>query len=231
MGFDEVLAKAGSDLEAEARLLLEYMHTRHKQTIHCVRDFFESVLPSEGDADCKRILIVEENGYDWTAGVFFKKLDGKEICDELWFDPSELALDTAHIPHRAYMQRRCRYFVNAFFEHLHRCQDENQRTTTGLARLSDDRLRASLELRRRQAVSNRLTSKLDLFCLHPVTPEKDCGRVGFVANNLSEEMSTTLAKNAKLVSAAPDQIETEEGGAMDAIRAMLEKRLGGLGNE
>lgn len=224
-GFDKVLIEAGIDVQKEAELLLEYMHTRHKQTLQAIEDFFSEIAPHDGQGNIRRILIVEENAYDWTEGLFFKKLDNKKVCDELWFDPSELALSTSRIPHRVYMHRRCRYFVNAFFEHLSRCQDENMRTTTGLAHLSDERLKSSLELRRRQAMSNRLASRLDLFCLHPVSGDPQSGRTGFVGNNLSDDLSAALVKNAKLVPASPDQIEEKERASIDMLKALLGGRL------
>ena len=203
-GFDSVLKESGADVRKEAELLIEYMHTRHKQVVNAIADFFKSVLGPEKQSGCKRILIVEEDAFDWTSGLFFRKLDNKKVCDELWFDPSELGLSTSKIPHRVYMHRRCRYSLNAFFEFLHRCQEERSRTSTGLARLSDDHLRALLELRRRQAASNRLARRLDLFCLHPLSESDESGRTGFVASNLSDRMSTTLVEHAKIVSASPD---------------------------
>ncbi|MBN2129577.1 MAG: hypothetical protein JW741_08770 [Sedimentisphaerales bacterium] len=215
-GFDEILRNTNVDLNKEASTLIEYLHTRHRQVVHIVSDVFQQALQEGPDHNVKRILIGEADRYDWTAGVFLEKLDDPDICDELWLDPSELAFTTTRIANRAYMQRRSRYFLDAFFEFLANCQDQEKLTTTGMARLSQMELQGRLELRRRQAMGARLDSKLDLFCLPPRSSRGEEGRVGFVGPNLTEEISRKMVNGAQLI-AGSEAVEDEK----DVLEALM----------
>jgi len=203
-GFDKIHDRAGLDVVHEAELLMEYMQARHRQVVQVAAELFADAQRH----GLSRIVIVEGELYGWTSGVFIEQLDTSDVCDELWYDPTEQGLTTSRIPFRSYMWRRCRYFLDNFFDFVAKCQDEEKRTATGLARYPDSRVRHILELRRRQVMAARLSEKLDLFCLPPLADGQG-GRIGFVGASVSPELSTQIVGNVKLVTASPDLIEED----------------------
>lgn len=145
-GFDQILVGEHRNLEEDAEVLIEYMQARHRQVAGIIQSFF-AMLPDRHGKPYRKILILEQQEFNWTEGLFLKKLDDPAICDELWFDPSELSWNTQAITNCVYMHRRCRYFIDAFFHALYVSEDEGARTNIGLARLDDDELKAMLDLR------------------------------------------------------------------------------------
>ncbi len=220
-GFDDMLKRAGADLDKEAQLLIEYVHCRHKQVKNVVQDLFSRINPQRDGRPLSRVIVTEGSPYSWTSGTFLGGLDDPELCDELWIDPSESGLETKRIPYLAYMQRRSRYYLDAFFSFLYTCQDEEKMTVTGAARYSDADILRLLELRRRQAVSNRLASKLDLSCLEPRSKDGKAGRVGFVGPHFPENTSQKLVQAARIVKSSsavgPNDFDD------DALRKLLLK--------
>ena len=222
-GFDEILLKKDQDLHEDAEVLIDYLQARHKQVVSILEDLFGQLASLSDGKPFRRILIAEADMYSWTGGVFLQRLDDPTVCDELWIDPSALAFNTTRIANRAYMQRRCRYLLGHFFDFLYQCQDEEKRTVTGLARLSKEAVRSLLENRRRRATSSRLSSPLDLFCLNPLSGDAQRGRIGFVGQNLSDELGQKMTRNAKIVSSTSME-EMGPESTLEMLRSLLQEK-------
>ena len=161
-GFDEHY-KDGYDTNGAAKILIDYLHARHKQIIKsCSRLFTKarSSIDQGNPEQFRRILITEGTPYNWTAGVFTKMLDSKDVCDELWYDPTGKGLVTENISFRSYMWRRSRYIQNAFFALVEHAQDEGRRASTGLARLPTTLVRKEVDRRRTMSLAGRLEDKI-----------------------------------------------------------------------
>nr|VFK63345.1 MAG: hypothetical protein BECKUNK1418G_GA0071005_103214 [Candidatus Kentron sp. UNK]VFK70814.1 MAG: hypothetical protein BECKUNK1418H_GA0071006_103914 [Candidatus Kentron sp. UNK] len=203
----------------QAAALIEYLRARHTQVTETVKDLFAG-MDLNG---IKRILITEGSHYDWTSGTFLKKLDDKEICDELWFDPTANEFDIRKVQYRSFLWKRSSYFPNAFFQMLNQSQDSYIRTYTGLARHTVGEVKNLLGLRMRQVLSASITEKLDLFMLPDISEGNESGRIGFVAPCIDENICASLVGKAKV----PEGINENQGN--DDPQEMLRKLTGLMG--
>ncbi|ASD69105.1 hypothetical protein [Pseudoalteromonas piscicida] len=208
------------DAHEQAAILIEYLHSRHKQIENAIKDIFDGL-----DIQ-KRILITEGSHYDWTSGLFLAKLDEKSVCDELWFDPTAHNFEMKNVQHRSFMWKRSTYFLSAFFGFLNKSQDGYMRTYTGLARKSVDEVKSLLKLRMRQVIGASITEKVDLFLLPEISNDGDTGRIGFVSPCIDESICNSLIQAAKI----PDGISEENGGEQVKMAEILSKLMGGSNN-
>ncbi len=199
-GFDDVFEDvADDDLESEAGLLLQYMRARSSQVIAFLGNFFGGVRDATDSPELARIVLMENTPYGWTTGVFMTHVDSRDVCDEIWADPSEHSLVPEEVALRSYMCRRSRYFPNHFFNALALSQSEEKRTVTGIARLEKQMLQGLLERRRRQAMAAMLRDRVDIMVLPALDVSGKAGRIGFVGSALSDSVSKRILEGAALI--------------------------------
>jgi len=189
--------KPQPELEQLARDLLRYIQVRHNQTVNALHKIFDEAfqgLDGQG-ISLQRIVLLEGIHLDWTSGLQLQRLDepDKDIkpFDEIWFNSTSSDMITKKVPFRSYMWRRSRYLIDAFFQAVANATDPGKRTTTGIARWSQDEIREELLRKRfRGAISTSDSKKTSLAALPLLkgTPSSNSQRVGFVGVAfLSEE--------------------------------------------
>nr|VFK36779.1 MAG: hypothetical protein BECKSD772F_GA0070984_100528 [Candidatus Kentron sp. SD]VFK40393.1 MAG: hypothetical protein BECKSD772E_GA0070983_100628 [Candidatus Kentron sp. SD]VFK78336.1 MAG: hypothetical protein BECKSD772D_GA0070982_101212 [Candidatus Kentron sp. SD] len=222
-------AAFGSEAEklGAADALMKYMVARHGMVEAFLSSIFEEakVYPSENEErSLRKIAVCEGGDYDWTAGVFPPSLSGK-IIDELWLDPAD-KLPSIPLPHKMFMWRRATYFLNAFFEMLSNAADGRMRTTTGLARLTEEGIKHRLHTRGNQALHNELRGARQLAALPAL---KGGGRNGFVGVVFSKNLLEDLLREPVIAKGL-----VQEGGDPDLsslLPGLLARLTGAAGPE
>jgi len=211
----------GYDAQAAADSVIAYMRARHALTTRVVNEFFTQIREDVGAPELRRVLLLEGEQYGWTSGVFLSQLDDSSVCDELWFNPTAHTFDIERVAYRPYMHRRSRYFVNALFDLMYMCGDEEKRTVVGLAMFSDKAVADLLEHRRRQAVSGRLGTNLDLASLPQPSDDQSRGRIGFVGNTLTDGISKELVGGVSIVPRVSGAIDDPGSDLEGFLSAMI----------
>nr|VFK12015.1 MAG: hypothetical protein BECKLPF1236A_GA0070988_1006314 [Candidatus Kentron sp. LPFa]VFK28028.1 MAG: hypothetical protein BECKLPF1236C_GA0070990_1005614 [Candidatus Kentron sp. LPFa] len=219
----------GSEPEkrSAADALMKYMVARHGMVESFLFSVFKEAkvyLSEDKEHSLRKIAVCEGSDYDWTAGVFPPSLSGK-IIDELWLDPAD-KLPSIPLPHKMFMWRRATYFLNAFFDMLSNAADGRMRTTTGLARLSEEGIKHRLHARGNQALHNELRGSRQLAALPPL---KDGGRNGFVGVVFFQELLEKLLRDPIIAKGL-----AQEGGDPDLsslLPGLLARLTGAAGPE
>lgn len=196
-------------LREQARELLTYIQVRHDQTIASIDDVFQQALNGL-DIALTRTIVVEGSYYDWTSGLRFEDLDRTADeqalvpYDEVWFDPASTDIILQHVPFRSYMWSRSRYFIDAFLQYAGSASDPVQRTITGIARLSRDRVKNMLRARLNQALGTAMTGPLSLVSLPDLkTNGSKSQRIGFVGTALTQEVGERFIEGIKIPDGLP----------------------------
>nr|VFJ44117.1 MAG: hypothetical protein BECKFM1743A_GA0114220_1001410 [Candidatus Kentron sp. FM]VFJ44529.1 MAG: hypothetical protein BECKFM1743C_GA0114222_1001212 [Candidatus Kentron sp. FM]VFK05990.1 MAG: hypothetical protein BECKFM1743B_GA0114221_1000816 [Candidatus Kentron sp. FM] len=225
-GFGTAFGSEAEKLDA-AHALMRYMLARHGMVEAFLSSVFEEarVYPSENEArPLRKIAVCEGSDYDWTAGVFPPSLSPK-IIDELWLDPAD-KLPSIPLPHKMFLWRRATYFLNAFFEMLSNAADGRMRTTTGLARLSEEGIKQRLHMRGAQALHNELRGARQLAALPAL---KDGGRNGFVGVVFSERLLEDLLREPHIAPGLAQ--ETGSPDLSSLLPGLLAQLTGAAGPE
>jgi hypothetical protein len=230
-GFIKIFKDAPNDvLRAHAEDLITYMDVRHKQVIDSLNDIFEQAL--EGvEEDVTRILLAEGVAYNWTAGLFFDRLDEQKTLGgsenrEIWFNPTSSETFMSNTPFRSYMWRRSSYYIDAFFSLAAGLSDPVMRSTTGVARLGNDEGRDLLRDRLGKALGTALTERAALATLPALRDENPKGlpkedqsqRIGFVGVMLDKDVGESLVEGLKI----PEGIKKSPKG-LDPLLALFEE--------
>lgn len=226
-GFHELFEdKSTVALRTQAQLLLRYLRLRHDQTVGAIQQIFAQAL--QGIDGVGRILIMEGVHYGWTGGMFLGGLDitpdGQSACDEIWFDPSSTDLVLRNIPFRSYMWKRARYYTNAFWEFAANASDPVKRATTGIARLSEARVKEIIRSRLAQAVGTAMTGYTSLVSLPDLKAEgSDSQRVGFVGGALNREIGDKFIEGIRIPEGL---LEKQAPGDASDLGGLLQQMLG-----
>jgi len=230
-GYLKVFGKEAEDVPqmlARVKQARAYMRLRHNLIVDSLTSIFDMAL--EGDAkefhSIKRILILEGCFYGWTSGIQLERLDVRENSkfQEIWYDLQEEPIELEHIPYRAFLWARSRYFIDAFFQTLAHATSERMRATTGIARLSSEKLQKLLNTRLEKVLGTSLVGEASLVALPPSKKESgDSLREGYIVPMLTREIGEVMLKKTIIVNNTP---EDDEDDPSEMLRDLL-RRIGG----
>lgn len=211
-GYVEIFEKASrTELQKHAEGILDYMRARHRMTVESLVSMIDSGTErarneSEDllDGALRRIVLAEGSQYNWTAGLFVDLLDSEGPFDEIWLDPSTTEVSLKRVASRAYMWRRCRYAVDAFFEYAAAVADPALRAITGLGRLEEFQVVRVLEGRLRTSLGASMTGFTNLSALAGEVAEspEGPGRLGFIGVALDEALGAGVLMDVDVAPSA-----------------------------
>lgn len=226
-GLDRVFKDADiPTMRERSTTLMQYLVTRHNQTVDSVKRIFDEALNGLED-DIRRIILTEGLSYDWTSGIFLNELDhsGNDVCDEVWYDPRQSDLTLANKAFRSYMWRRSRYYVDAFLGFAGNASDPIARATTGIARLSEADVKDKLKSRLNQAIGAGLNEQSALASL-PSFKSRGTGRVGFVGLGITREYGERLIDALRIPKGLNDDSDDRRSELMELLQGMLKNGSG-----
>ncbi|WP_066952433.1 hypothetical protein [Streptomyces lushanensis] len=180
-----------AELLRTAEVLLRYMRVRHSLTVAAIGALFDYAC--EGlEEKLTRVLMMEGELYGWTSGLWLEDLDnaigsGEEAgFDELWLD-SGTSYVPRHVPYRAYMWSRSRYYISQFFQLAGELCDARSRIHTGLRYKTVEECRQMIVERWQLVHGSAQNAQAALLAL-PTPPDATSdARRGFVGIGLQEE--------------------------------------------
>ncbi|MDU9007162.1 hypothetical protein [Sedimentitalea todarodis] len=211
-GFDAAFGSNNGDSELirKADDLLKYMSVRHDQVMSSVDSVFSEAMRglstdknpyiSEAARMMRRVILVEGTSYSWSGGIFIEKLDQLKPAefDEIWADKGPQTPILKCVPNYAYMSRRSRYYLDAFFEVIANAADSNAMATTGMGRMVRDQLQELLVQRLQQSLACLTAGKAALGTLGVASDDEKQGRQGYVGIALDKTAGIDLINGVNI---------------------------------